>query len=494
MLKTKLARWLTAAVLLILLLAISVWLIAFRTVAQAPFPDMAAEFNHGSIGNEDAQGIPYWIWRVLPTLFNEYLPGPTAYSSLGLFWEPGAELPVGFSKKIVGTERVSINCAFCHQASYRLHPDEQSRLVVAGPGNRVAVQGYLRFLARAGNDPRFNAGTILDAITLIYEMPWWQRLTYRFLFIPATKRALQEQGRNFAWTDANPDWGRGRIDPFNPIKYGILEMGNDGTIGNSDMMPLWQQALSEGQNSAGEPRSLHWDGLSTSLHEVVVTGAVGDGMSYRNYQRSAVNERIDRIEAFVRELTPPPSPYSPQRDPSDPYHVDPQQLARGEALHREHCAVCHSPDGARFRTPIPVDEIGTDRHRIDMWTAEAASRYNDYSENGKDWGFSGFRDVDGYVAVPHTGLWLRAPYLHNGSVPTLRDMLRAPEERPEVFYRGYDVLDAENGGFIADGPVAQRVGDRYDTRVPGNSNVGHRYGTDLPEADKTALLAYLKTL
>lgn len=495
MFKSKLVRWLLVLVLIVALLALGVWLIAFRTVAQADFDgDMAAEFNHGSIGNEDAQGIPYWIWRVLPTVFNEHLPGPSGYSSLGLHWEPGAELPVGFSKKVVGTERVSINCAFCHQGSYRLTRREPSKLVVAGVGNRVAVQGYLRFLARAGNDPRFNGDTLMNAITLIYDMPWWQRLTYRYLFIPATKRALQQQGREFAWTGANPDWGRGRIDPFNPVKYGILRMGNDGSIGNSDMMPLWQQALTEGDNAAGEACALHWDGLSTSLHEVVVTGAVGDGMSYRNYQRDAVRERMDRIEAYVRELEPPPSPFSAELPAEDPFHVDAALLARGKALHQQHCAVCHSPDGARFRTVIPVDEIGTDRHRADMWTAEAAERYNAYGEKGNDWGFSGFRDVDGYVAVPHAGLWLRGPYLHNGSVPTLRDMLRPPAERPRVFYRGYDLIDAANGGYVATGSEAERIGDAYETTQPGNGNGGHLYGTDLPEADKDALLAYLKTL
>lgn len=492
--RTKLVRWLLIPLSLLLLLAVMVWFIAFRTVAQAPFSDAASEFNHGSIGNEDAQGLPYWIWRVMPTLFNEYLPGPTGYSSLGLYWAPGAELPVGFSKKTVGTERVSINCAFCHQGSWRLHPDDQSRLAIAGPGNQVAVQGYLRFLARAGNDPRFNADTIMAEIRRIYDMPWWQRLTYRYLFIPATHKALKAQAENFSWAEANPDWGRGRIDPFNPVKYGILRMGTDGSIGNSDMMPLWQQAAAEGPSPSGEPRALHWDGLSTSVHEVVVTGAIGDGMSYRNYRRKDVRGRLDRIEALVRDLTPPPSPWSTALDPADPFHLDAALVSRGEALHRQHCGGCHQPDGPRFRTVIPVAEVGTDDHRVRMWNATAAERYNNYREGRHAWGFTGFRDADGYVAVPHTGLWLRGPYLHNGSVPTLRDMLRPPAERPTLFWRGYDLIDADNGGFVSSGAEAERVGEPYYTRVPGNGNGGHLYGTDLPEADKAALLAYLKTL
>lgn len=494
MLRSKLFRWLASLALLLLLLGVGVWYLVFRTVAQQPFPDMAAEFNHGSIGNEDSQGLPYWIWRVLPRLFADKLPGPTGYTSLGLFWKPGEELPVGFSKKTVGIDRVSINCAFCHQSTWRRSAAEQSRLVVAGPGNRVSPQAYLRFLAAAGGDPRLRAETIMKQIGMIYDMPLMQRLAYRFLFIPATRKALKQQAEDFAWSQDNPDWGPGRIDPFNPIKYGILRMGNDASIGNSDMMPLWQLDQAEGENAAGQTKALHWDGLSTSLHEVVVTGAVGDGMTYENYQRRTINERIARVEDYVRTLAPPASPFSSDLDPSDPFFVDPRQVARGKSLHAEHCGICHAPDGARYRTPIPVEEIGVDAHRVAMWNDEAARRYNDYREKGKDWGFKGFQNVEGYVAVSHSGLWLRGPYLHNGSVPTLRDMLRPPAERPRVFYRGYDVIDAANGGFAANGPEAERLGQRYDTALPGNGNAGHLYGTDLSPEDKDALLAYLKTL
>ena len=53
----------------------------------------------------------------------------------------------------------------------------------------------------------------------------------------------------------------------------------------------------------------------------------------------------------------------------------------------------------------------------------------------------------GYVSLPLDGIWLRAPYLHNGSVPTLRDLLNPPNERPQSFHRGYDVFDAIKVGF-----------------------------------------------
>ena len=65
---------------------------------------------------------------------------------------------------------------------------------------------------------------------------------------------------------------------------------------------------------------------------------------------------------------------------------------------------------------------------------------------GKPWRFTHFRKTNGYANMPLDGLWLRAPYLHNGSVPTLRALL-FPDERPAVFYRGYDVYDWTNVGL-----------------------------------------------
>jgi hypothetical protein len=101
---------------------------------------------------------------------------------------------------------------------------------------------------------------------------------------------------------------------------------------------------------------------------------------------------------------------------------------------------------------------------------------------------------NGYVAVPLEGLWLRAPYLHNGSVPTLVDLLEKTDRRPKVFRRGYDVYDPVRVGFVTSGPEADRVGTLFDTSLPGGGNDGHLYGTDLSPADKAALIEYMKTL
>ena len=56
------------------------------------------------------------------------------------------------------------------------------------------------------------------------------------------------------------------------------------------------------------------------------------------------------------------------------------------------------------------------------------------------------------------------------------------------------VYDPEQVGFVSQGPEAERVGFKYDTRVVANSNQGHVYGVDLAPDEKTALIEYLKTL
>jgi hypothetical protein len=86
------------------------------------------------------------------------------------------------------------------------------------------------------------------------------------------------------------------------------------------------------------------------------------------------------------------------------------------------------------------------------------------------------------------------PGLHNGSVPTLRDLLKPPEERPALFWRGYDVYDYGDVGFVSSGPDAEREGFRFDTSVRSNSRLGHAYGTALTRRERDELLEYLKTL
>jgi hypothetical protein len=79
-------------------------------------------------------------------------------------------------------------------------------------------------------------------------------------------------------------------------------------------------------------------------------------------------------------------------------------------------------------------------------------------------------------------------------VPSLVDLLEKSDRRPKVFRRGYDVYDPVRVGFVSSGPEADHLGTLFDTSLPGGGNDGHLYGTELPAADKAALIEYMKTL
>jgi hypothetical protein len=110
-------------------------------------------------------------------------------------------------------------------------------------------------------------------------------------------------------------------------------------------------------------------------------------------------------------------------------------------------------------------------------------------------------DPGGYVAPPLDGIWASAPYLHNGSVPTLWHLLH-PQERPAIWLRTEDGYDRQRVGLDVETfekPPADVTTDAqrrryFSTRRPGKSAAGHNYPDELSEAEKRAVLEYLKTL
>jgi mono/diheme cytochrome c family protein len=475
-----------AVAMAVLFLAMFVWGLLQFLPAPVLRPHAADEefFKYGSIGNDGAAGIPYPIWVALPDVCAKHLPpGGKGYASFGFLWErgrnPALDTPVGFSRVRVGVERMSINCALCHTARARLAPDAEPTLHAGGAGNTIDIQGYQRFLSTCAADAAFNGDDLIAAMSAKLPLSWAHRLLYRSILIPIVRKQLIKQGEEYAWSRQRPTWGPGRIDPFNPVKFGMLKLADDGTVGNSDMLSLWNVAERE---RSGKPKVYHWDGLTNSLRDSVLSSMLGDGMVAKEYKP----ETLTRLQNYLRTLRPPPSPHRP----------DAAAIERGRALFKTQCADCHATEGARSLSIIPPGEIGTDIQRGLMWTEAAAQAYNAYRE-GYDWKFSGFAKRDGYFASTLDGLWLSGPYLHNGAVPSLRDLLKVPTERPAAFVRGSDVVDGKNGGFVSPpcDPITPPPGVFcYDTSLIGNSNAGHLYGTALSAAEKEDLLAYLLTL
>ncbi len=484
--------WILILVIVVLAAAAGLaWWKLFREVPQQLADGSVEEqFKYGSIGAEDDQGIPFWIWLLMPKLFPEYLPRPGGYAALGFLWERGHETPIGFSTKTIGFARVAINCAFCHTAAVRRAGEPTPRYYLGGPMHTADILAYERFLFACASDPRFNGDSFVKAIDQVYKLPEIDRLLYRYILVPQTRKALLEQKRQFAWTLSRPAWGRGRIDPFNPVKVATLGQGVGDTIGNSDMEPIWNLGP-----RVEHAMAFHWDGLNTDLDEVFHSSALGDGATPKSLPLAA----LARLKGWLMQVKPPRF--------QSLFPVDPALAAAGQPIYRQRCAGCHDFDGAQTGKVLPLTDeawglrqfpaahrpLSTDPSRAQMWRPSDAAAYNDYAK-GYPWSFSHFRSTGGYLNVPLDGVWIRAPYLHNGSVPSLADLLEPPERRVKVFYRGSDVYDPARMGFVAGGPEVEAKGFRFDTAQPGNSNQGHLWGTDLAPAEKRALIEYLKTL
>ncbi len=470
------------------------WLTWYKFFREEPEPVWANEsehFKYGSIGAEATRGIPYYIWLVLPRVFPEYVPGPGGYKAFGLVWEEGHEMPAGFTKRVIGFPRVANNCAICHTGTWRSKENETPHVIVGAPSHTTDVQALLRFLTNCGKDPRFNASTLLAEIDREVKLSTLDRLIYRFALIPLTRNALRQQDHQLAWMNRPgwPDWGRGRDDPMNLTKYFMTSMATDNTTGQADFPSVWNLKVRK-----GDGLYLNWSCDTPAVRSVLIDSALGLGSApdpnlpfdrqiWSLQRRDWFLKRMEALDNFLSALPPPKYPFP----------INATLAAQGRPIYAQHCASCHDV-GARFTNkPVAPAEIGTDTERLNTWTQGAADEAN---RRVKEMGINrpNMVKIEGYQSPPLDGIWMRAPYLHNGSVPTLRDLLNPVSERPKVFYRGYDVYDPVNVGFVTQGFDTKRYGWKHDIAERGNGNQGHTYGTTLPAAEKEAILEYLKTL
>ncbi len=268
-------------------------------------------------------------------------------------------------------------------------------------------------------------------------------------------------------------------------------MPENERIGTTDFPSIWYQRKREGMR-------LHWDGNNDNVSERNRSAAFGTGA----YPPTLDRPNMERIMKWLLDDAKPPK---------YPYPVNGALAARGKTVYDELCDRCHGPDGVNFTANYkdlgkvtPIADIGTDRHRLDSYTFPLAVNQSLLYAGTKDPNerFQHFRKTYGYANMPLDGIWLRAPYLHNGSVPTLHDLFEASVNRPPKFYRGDDVFDPIRVGFKSSSPTRNgRTLFLLETtcdgdRCVGNGNQGHEgkyYGTELPQADKDALVEYLKT-
>lgn len=483
--------WLKGIVLTVVVLGIIGGMIGYdRGFREFDQPDWVSatpemRFKYGSIGAETDSGIPYWIFYVLPRVFPEKFKEdgkvvPGGYAALGVPWEMGQELPVGFTKKTIGFPRVANNCAVCHTTSYRVSPDSNPVFVVGGSGHTTNVQAFFRLLIDCAKDPRFNADILMAEIARVTHLDWIDKLLYRFLIIPMTKERLLEREAQFAWLYRPdfPDWGRGRDDGMNLTRYFMIKAPMDDTFGPSDMPAIWNL-----QKYQPEKGSLpNYAGDTHDVHSVVIDSALGV-LGAPPKDNTAFLGQVKWLQEYLSALQPPKYPFL----------LNQSRVAAGKPLFEAQCARCHDSD--KTGTRLPLAEAGTDRGRLDTWNKGAAIEANRVvRQMGIERKGLVEEDLIGYKIPYLDGLWLRAPYLHNGSVPTLRDLLEPAARRPKVFWRGYDVYDPVKVGFVSDSDEARRFGTKLDVASKGGGNQGHEFGTGLSNAEKEALIEYLKTL
>jgi len=357
------------------------------------------------------------------------------------------------------------------------------------PANTFNVWGFQKFLFDCAKDPRSAAEYVVPEIDrLMREKGERLGLVDRYLVYPVAiaivrERLLMLRGR-FEPLLPYPEWGPGRVDTFNAAKvlfnFPLGALSEAEKNGPSDFPSIWLQQPRKG-------KQLHWDGNNTVVEERNKSAAFGTGTTPPTIDLAA----IGRVEEWLLTVEPPKYPYP----------IDPAKAAQGASVYLRYCASCHGANGRDFSgefvgTVTPIKDIGTDRRRLDTYTYElAVNQATLYA--GYPWRFQHFRKTFGYANMPLDGVWLRAPYLHNGSVPSLRELLEPAAKRPNVFYRGNDVYDPGKVGFVSTVPAqGGKTFFRYDTAVPGNANTGHEgkaYGTELSAQDKDALVEYLKT-
>lgn len=353
------------------------------------------------------------------------------FERFGFLPDPGDDLPVGFKRGVVDPEKVTTTCAICHVAEL---PDGRIWLGAANPhfdfaGFQVAV-----------NDAWVDAG----------NPPFMTELE-------RSKALLLGPGRTGAETGSYP-----QVVPADyPVYYEL-----------------------------GQRKALNYMGTGKEIRTEVFFSIYSAGAGQPRTSGPEVPFPDDRVDAFVDfmgGIEPPPAPAG-----------DEAAIAAGKAVFdAARCGSCHHVDDPSLDFVIkldkaedgkeryPGDEEGWDRGSIRTSPLHRVLQDGDGTDGGGGTDdrneliafiFSKGLSVgstDGYRPNSLRGLWASAPFLHNGSVPTLEDLLAPPAERPTSFVRD---------GFTV------------DTTVKGNSNEGHAFGTELAEADKAALVAYLKSL
>ncbi len=471
---------------------------------------------HGSMSSEF---VPDRVLRALVAANPDLFPGGDL-SAFGVI-EPGLdEAPIGLTTRTVdylgGQHSWGINCMSCHSGTVEM-PDGPPLVVLGMAGNFNVEAFYGAVLGatfRAGS--KDGIGPFLTAYARVY-------------YPKSSPTALEEsiaKGREaIDKLLADDPYGAKGIaaGELHEIRPEELEPGTDaprlaqallrlfhnmrvalhvpepppaptatpGGPGRNDAFGLLGAALLGKAPAVSAPVKfahpwnlegrawVHWDGNTSDPTVRNVLAALGLGCPSDRQGSRLDMKLISRHTELSERL----------RSPKYPFAVDEDAAKRGADLYQTHCASCHeSADDKRLYTP---EEVGTDPNRARLVDQDYVAGFGAWLGGLKIEGFTpkegSVRPTGKYFAAWLDDAWARAPYLHNGSVRTMRELLTKAADRPKTWRRGARAYDQEAMGFQDGGSFD------FDTSLPGNSNSGHEYGADLSDAEKRELIEYLKT-
>ncbi|MBI2921239.1 MAG: hypothetical protein HYY18_09175 [Planctomycetes bacterium] len=482
-------------------------------------------FLHGSMGTEVLPEAVLRAWaETEPGLF------PTVtLTNFGAVAGRADGPPLGFSLRAVehlgGLPSIGINCASCHAGQVERAGGGKGVTILGGPAafdaeaffgavvvamvktaDAEAMKKFLPAYARAREgaeaeaavrtqveadaagieaavkeDPLANRGAVAGALHVIApaQLEVYEPGTKTLVPLPELARNLLRLFHNMRAALHIPDQlpasgpapsGPGRNDAFGLLSLVLLGAPQEhapvkfGVVWNVDRR-----------------RWVHWDGNTPSPMARNLLAAVGLGAPLLG-KKAVLDVAVLRRQTQLSETI---------RPPKYPWEIDGEAAKRGAERYQVSCARCHDGpegDGRLFA----VAEVGTDPVRARMFAPKLAEGFNGFLRTVEAPGFDGskepaIRSTQKYWAADLAGVWARAPYLHNGSVRTMGELLMPPALRAKTWRRGTRRYDAAGMGYEDEG------GYVFDTATPGNSNAGHDYGTGLPGEAKRELIEYLKT-
>ncbi len=363
-----------------------------------------------------------------------------------------------------GAKVVNGNCFTCHAG-------EVNGEMIVGLGNSWSE--YERNMVNMGRVMRFGMGIQYkkdDPLTYAFED------FGNYFRVMAPKVQTTQPGSNPAFRLAEACMMHRDPDDLTFVEEPLYEMWDYNIA--TDTPPLWH---------VKKKNTLYFNGIGRGDFTKLLLQASVLGVPDSSHSRKSV-EAFRDVYAWLRELEAPAYPGA----------IDDELATAGEPIFRRNCAGCHgtySGNGDTYPNKVVnLDVIKTDRLYADYIRQSGIVEWYNRSWFATSYPRSWFEPTDGYVAPPLDGIWATAPYLHNGSVPTVYELLKSGS-RPDRWTRMGNSRDYdwEKLGWHYD-PVPANKQWTFDTTVPGYGNGGHTFGDRLTEEERMAVIEYLKTL